>query len=72
MTTKKHLARVALSSAARALTEEIWEGKWNHIPEVKTMPIGNWIDMVRELERRCPGHSPQDYRDAIGREIVKP
>jgi hypothetical protein len=71
MTQKKHLARVALSKAAKALSEEIWEGKWDHLQEVESVPIGQWAEMAKELERRCPGHTLQEYRDAICREMVK-
>jgi hypothetical protein len=67
MTRKKHAARVALAAAADQLVAEVWENKWNHVPEVKSTPIGLWVAIPRELERRCPGHSLEEYRDAISR-----
>ncbi len=74
MTHKKHLARQALAAAADALSDEIWEGKWNHIPELRTKPIGKYgeiIEIMRELERLCPGHSQEEYQDAIARSLGK-
>jgi hypothetical protein len=69
MTHKKHLARQALTAAAETLATEIWEHKWDHVPEVKALPIGEWVAMLHELERRCPGHSSEAYRNAIAGEL---
>jgi hypothetical protein len=70
MTRKKHLARVRLRDAANALSEEIWEHKWDHLPEVKSTPIGLWTEIPRELEKRCPGHSLEEYQEAIARSML--
>jgi hypothetical protein len=62
MTRKEHLARLKLRNAAEKLSEEIWDHKWDHIAEFPCKPIGKWKEIPRELERRCPGHSLEEYR----------
>jgi hypothetical protein len=69
MTKKKHEARERLRDASNALSEEVWEGKWDHFPEIRSKPIGECMDILRELERRCPGHSITEYRDAYCRSM---
>jgi hypothetical protein len=71
MTRKKHLASLKLSHAANALSEEIWENKWDHLSEVKKKAIGKWVEIPRELERPCPGYSLEEYQDAIARSMVR-
>lgn len=65
MTKKKRLARIALAHAAKELAAEIWDGKWEHIPDLHTTPIGRQLKLANELERRCPGHSLESYLAAI-------
>jgi len=65
----KDQARPALSDASNKLSEEIWEGKWDHIQGIRTMPIGQCTEILHELERRCPGHTSQEYQDAITRSM---
>jgi hypothetical protein len=60
MTKKKRLARIALENAADALSQENWAGKWE-----KDAPIGRQLKVASELERRCPGHTPEAYLDAV-------
>jgi hypothetical protein len=67
MTKKKHLARIKLRDTAEALSLEIHEHKWDHLGEFPRKPIGKWKEIPRELERRCPGHSLEEYRDALAR-----
>ena len=69
MTKKKHAVRVALLAASDALSDEIWEGRWDHIASLKTHPIGECVDIIDELERRCPGYTRQEYQDAIARSV---
>ena len=70
MTKKKHAARVALQAAARALSDEVWEGRWDHIASLKTRPIAELEEIFDELERRCPGHTRQEYQDAFARRFT--
>jgi hypothetical protein len=51
------------------LSEEVWDGKWDHLPEIRKKPIGECIEILQELERRCPDHSPEEYRDAYCRSM---
>lgn len=69
MTKRKHDARIRLRDASNALSEEVWEGKWDHLPEIRTKQIGECTEILKELERRCPGHSLEEYRDAYSRSM---
>lgn len=68
MTRKKHLAREALSAASDRLSEEIAEGKWDSVG-ANTKPIRECTAILEELECRCPGHSHEEYADAITRSL---
>jgi hypothetical protein len=70
VTDKKHLARQELAAAADVLSAEIWEHKWDHLPEV-ARPVNEWHELIAELKRRCPGHSNEAYRDAIARSAFR-
>jgi hypothetical protein len=60
MTEKKRLARIALDNAADAIALEDWVGKWED-----DAPVGKQLAVAHELERRCPGHSLEEYLTAI-------
>jgi hypothetical protein len=70
VTHKKHLARQTLAAAADALSAEIWQHKWDHLPEV-ARPVNEWRELIAELNRRSPGHSEEAYRDAIARSLLR-
>ena len=70
MTRKKHQARVRLREASNVLSEEVWGGKWDHLLEIRKKPIGECREILKELERRCPGHTLEEYRDAYCRSMV--
>jgi len=70
MTKKKHAARVALKAAADALADEIWAGAWNHLKELHANPVGHQPKLVQELKRRCPGHTKEEYADALVRSWI--
>ncbi len=69
MTKRKHEARTRLRDASNALSEEVWEGKWDHLSEIRSKPIGKCTSILIELEKRCPGYSLEDYRDAYCRSM---
>jgi hypothetical protein len=73
MTQKKHAAREALRAASDGLSDEIWEGQWDGIAGLKTHPIAQWLysasEIIDELARRCPGHTRQEYQDALSRSM---
>lgn len=54
-----------LGSVAFGLAQEIWEKKWEHVADLKTKPVPECVDIIRELERRCPGHTLEQYKRAI-------
>lgn len=56
-----------LEAAAYKLVDEVWEGKWDHIPEVKTKPVDEWTAIPAELEHRCPSYSAEQYARAIAK-----
>jgi hypothetical protein len=64
---KKHQMRqtkLALLDASNKLSEEIWESTWDKIPGIHANPIGECTEIIQELEKRCPGYSPEEYKDA--------
>tara|TARA_B100002003_G_C13936917_1_gene454870 strand:+ start:134 stop:355 length:222 start_codon:yes stop_codon:yes gene_type:complete len=56
-----------LNDAACGLAQEIWDKKWAHVSDLRSKPVGDCAEIVRELERRCPGFQPDDYKRAIAR-----
>tara|TARA_R110000868_G_scaffold411322_1_gene703130 strand:- start:4625 stop:4846 length:222 start_codon:yes stop_codon:yes gene_type:complete len=70
VTKQKHEARVALAKAADELVNEVSEGKWDHVPELNSSPIEDLNELFEELERRCPGHGLEEYRDAYARSYI--
>lgn len=67
MTAKKHTARVELQQASAALVAEVSGGKWRHISGLGSKPIDKWAEVLAELERMCPGHSKDEYVNALSR-----
>jgi hypothetical protein len=70
MTKKKHLARLALQAASQTLSEEIWEHKWDYVL-TKDKPLIEYVEIIQELERRCPGFSKEEYQDSIFRSMLR-
>jgi hypothetical protein len=66
---QKQQMKLALQDISNKLSEEIWEDKWDHIPGIQTKPIGECTEILQELERRCPGHTLEEYKDAIARSM---
>ena len=69
MTKQKHLAREALRKASNELSVEFVEGKWDHVPGIRSTPVGDCTELLKELERRCPGHTLEEYQDAFRRSV---
>ena len=61
--------REALMKAADTLSQEIWSNQWQHVHDLKTKPVRDCDEIISELARRCPGHSYEEYGDAISRAI---
>ncbi len=66
---KRKQSRSALRIASDQLSDEIWERKWEHVADLKVKPVGECIEIIRELERRCPGHTQEEYQDVIARSM---
>ncbi len=69
MNSKEHRKelRASLTKAADTLSQEIWGGQWQHVADLKTKPVRDCDEIIVELTRRCPGHSQEEYGDAISR-----
>ncbi|TNJ32633.1 hypothetical protein E1B00_15430 [Arenimonas terrae] len=65
MTDDRRFAHQQLNSVAYVLAEEIRDGNWDHVPDLKAKPVGDCLEIVGELERRCPGFAPEAYKRAI-------
>ncbi len=66
----KNPTLTSLEAAAYELVNEVWEGKWDHVSEVKAKPIGEWTTIPMELERRCPGYATDQYARAVQKGMV--
>ncbi len=65
MTKKKQAARKSLREASDEISDEVWQGKWDHIPNLNGKVISEWTEILKELEKRCPGHTKEKYEDAL-------
>lgn len=54
-----------LEEAGFQLAMEIYDGRWNHVPDIHRKPAPACPELLEELERRCPGHSLPEYRQAL-------
>jgi hypothetical protein len=60
-----------LPEASYQLAEEIRDGRWKHVQDLAVKPAPDCEDIIQELQRRCPGHSRQDYRTAIAKGLFE-
>jgi hypothetical protein len=58
-----------LYSKAYQLAQEIRDGKWNHLPELKIGPAGKCRDIMDELQNRCPGFSETEYQETLAKAL---
>ncbi len=56
----KELAKVAYQ-----LAEEIRDGHWNHLIELRSKPAPDCQEIIKELSTRCPGYTIDVYKRAI-------
>jgi hypothetical protein len=56
-----------LEAACCQFAEEIRRGDWAHVSEVQTRPVPQIPALVREIERRCPGYSLEQYQSGLAR-----
>ena len=65
MSDNAHYSAQQLKDAALGLAQEIWDKKWAHVSELSSKPVGECAEILRELERRCPGFQVEIYKRAI-------
>jgi len=70
MTKKKQSARKILRMASDEISDEVWQGKWDHIPRLNHEVISEWTEVLEDLEKRCPGHTKEEYEDALARSHI--
>jgi hypothetical protein len=63
MSKKKHQARIKLRKAADDLVVEMFQGKWEHLPNFTTRPMDELTELFDELEKRCPDHKREEYKE---------
>ena len=57
-----------LNDKAYELCVEVWDGKWEDA--LSRVPNGQPAacdEVIAELARRCPGHSREEYENALAR-----
>ena len=54
-----------LARAGYDLGIEVHEGKWDHLPGMKTTPAPACSELIDEFKRRCPGYTFEDYQHAL-------
>lgn len=57
-----------LSDAAYRFAEEIRNGRWSHLPDLRLVPMSACGAVTDELRRRCPGFSLEEYQQALADE----
>ena len=63
------MKREALGNSADELSDEIRNGRWDHVANLRSVRVGDMKEITDELERRCPGHLLEEYKDAISRSM---
>jgi hypothetical protein len=63
MTKKRHQSRILLRKAADDLVVEMFQGKWDHLPNFKSRPMNELTELFDELEKRCSGHKSEVYKN---------
>lgn len=68
MSKKRQAARQVIPVASDSLIAEIDAGKWDHLkPPLRSIPVEEWHEVIREFARRCPGLHRNDYIEALRR-----
>ena len=67
---KRKTEREKLGKIADQLIDEVWEGKWNHVQNLDSTPIGEWPLIIDEFKIRCPNHTQEEYIDSLKRSMI--
>jgi hypothetical protein len=62
----------ALLRSVRELSDEIREGRWQHVAELCSKPPRASDELIAELRSRCPGFTRDEYEAAITGELLAP
>ena len=64
----RSLQRQMFRDTANALFTEVISGQWNHvIPDWNSTPVEQWRTILAEFSSRCPGHTTDEYIEALRR-----
>jgi hypothetical protein len=68
---KEYMSHCRLPKEAHDLAKEIHNGDWDRFSEVAAEPTPDHVELLKELERRCPGWSEADYERALADGLSK-
>ena len=68
---QKYMSHCLLPKEAEKLAKEIRNGNWNRFSELAVEPAPDRAELLKELERRCPGWSEADYGRALADGLLK-
>jgi len=68
---KEYMSHCRLPKEADDLAKEIHNGDWDRFSELAAEPAPNHAELLKELERRCPGWSEADYERALANGLSK-
>ena len=61
----EYVSHCQLPKEADRLASEVRDGAWNRFPEFGTEPAPVHLELIKELEQRCPGLSRADYEQTL-------
>jgi hypothetical protein len=68
---REYMSHCRLPKEADDLAKEIHNGDWDRFPELAAEPTPDHVELLKELERRCPGWSEADYERALADGLSK-
>jgi hypothetical protein len=60
-----------LKKAAYDLGSEIHAGKWSHVRDLARKPGPACVEIIEELQRRCPGFTLPEYQEALSQGLYE-
>lgn len=67
----EYVSHCRLPKEADSLASEVRDGVWNRFPELGTEPAPVHFELIKELERRCPGLARADYEQTLADSLSK-
>ncbi len=68
---REYMSHCLLPKEADGLAKEIQNGNWDRFSELAVEPAPDHAELLKELERRCPGWSEADYERALADGLSK-